>query len=349
LLTDRKTELWVLSGPNWKLPVRVIWHDAIGDVRLGAGIALLKKQVTIGGARLRQLCERESNGSFFILRHVLERNAQRSMTTDPEDLVEWGVPRQSEPEGPPVQNEFIDRYCASPYAAVKDPLMADYIWVSFCKFMLHWLMVENRPVHIGFAELVALQARENWMQVLAKTEMEKCPAETRYRPNIDSMIKRGVAEFAAGDFMVGWNGESCVWTLNVRTTKDWDSMAVRLERERMKARSNRYYHSVYDQMLRQLPELLATYRQYLAKAALPALKLFKSVQGSRYANAKAIVAKPIPPHSPFLDRATLSPADETVRARPNVASEDEILQSLSALRPPGESVREDFESGGSGI
>lgn len=353
MITD--AELWILIGPHWKLPVRLVWFDAIAKVQVASDVPMLRKQKQAAAELLSRICERREGENFFVLRKDLARTAVRAPDMiDPEDAVEW-TPYRAEPEpeqAEPRVGPFIQKYCASPYAAIRDPLMADYVWISFCKWLLHWLLVEGEPADLVFAELVPLQARENWAQVLAKLEMNHCSGKERYRPDVADMVRRGVADLAVSDFITGWTGRYCDWTLAVRTKRDWNKMVERAEIERKRYRVRKsYFHGVYNQMRRQLPAMLEIYATFLEKAALPALKLYKSVSnGTRPKNGGAkLCGKPIPPVSPFLDRATLGPAEETPRSVVSVASEDDILLAMPALQPQTANLWDGYFSMGAGI
>lgn len=348
----KQTELWVLLGSHWKLPLLVFWHDSVvAEVRVGAGVSLLRKQREVGQFKLEQMCFRREFDNFFIYRHTLEATALSSTTVDPEDLVEWTPLREQAPVGdfvPP--DDFITGYCQSPYATIRDPLLADLAWVSFCKWMLHWLMFEQRTVSLIFAELVPLQVRRNWAQVLAKLEQKELPRNRRYVPNMEKILGRGVPKLAISDYLIGWAGKYCEWNLEIRTTSDWDHVVEKFEMERWGKYDGTHWHMVRQQMIRQLPELLLCYEQYLQKASQPSVQLRKMVKVGRYGNMAALASgKKITPFSPFLDRNDLRAAPDSEGGSEDLVSEDEILRSLPALQQNAKDLRNGYFNDCSGI
>src|SRR6478672_8263847 len=84
-------EVWELIGPNWRLPLGVEMRDQfICRVRLGCGIALLKKQRAAAEPMLDHAADAREGSTWFIHKAVLMRIAQIS-TAEPEDVVVWGA------------------------------------------------------------------------------------------------------------------------------------------------------------------------------------------------------------------------------------------------------------------
>lgn len=350
--------MWVLFGSHWKLPLRVFWHDhVVAEVRVGGGVTLLRRQREVGCSHLSRICFRRDGENFFVYRHVLEKTAAASCVADPEDLVEWTPDREVKQESdykPP--SEFVAKYCQSSYATIRDPLMADITWISFCKWMLHWMMVENKTVDILFATLVPLQARVNWQQTLAKLEMKHVPERRRFAAAMKAIIARGIPALAMSPYLLSFNGKYCDWTITVRTNEEWDKMAFRTDR----ARASRYNGAcgyalmVEDQLKRQLPELLLCYEDFLEKAVRPAFKFFNRSRPRGFGwgaggETKHVWFRPLPPLAPHGDGVSLFSHGHKEGGTENVLSEAEILRSLPDLQRHAKDLRNGYFTEGSGI
>lgn len=120
------------------------WVESLAQVTVGAGAALTRKMKEVAWERLK-LVGTVREDAVWVARQKLETVAQRFYGTDPEDVIEWMPAREKLPPStdfrPP--DEFILEYCKSQYAWIRDPLLADIVWMSFIRFMLHWMLNEH--------------------------------------------------------------------------------------------------------------------------------------------------------------------------------------------------------------
>jgi len=351
-------ELWELIGGHWRLPIRVVWNDDVGDVRIGAGLRLLECQWDAADKTLERILLRRFGNTFTVTRSELSTCAVPSKHSNPEAIVEWipnrpstlGVEHERESGAP----EFIEKYCESGYSVISDPVVATVVWASLQKWMLHWLLNEQKPVDIMFAKLVPLCLRRNWCAAAAKAEhmqmqrsnkgkrKKKHNEKTFLSPKISEMIDRGVADFLVGQYATGYDEKHkiCPYLIEVVPNERWIKSVLTVENS--KKSTGRYMDRVNHQMRKQLPDALEIYSQYLQEANFPgaAIGYFhqsgvrwkrKFIHGS-YAGVEA--------SGPwqFNDPSLIRMADGT--ALP-VEAKAEIVPTLPRVRPPKQNVRKE--------
>lgn len=284
------SELWALTGSFWRLPIEVHWVESLAQVRVGAGAALTRKMREVALERLKLIGTMRDEGIEIVMwvpRPKLETVAQQFYGTDPEDVIEWLPAREKVPPTSDFQppDDFILEYCKSQYAWIRDPLLADIVWMSFIKFMMHWLLNEHRTVNLFFAKMDALCLRNNWKVLAAKDERDrKKEIEPRdyLNPDVNSMVRRGVGNFLVTGEATGFDGKSktASYTLEVQETPEWGRMVRKIERLKVVERGGGtgYWNALVSQLRRQLPRALRAYEFFLKEAARP----FSDVSRGRY-------------------------------------------------------------------
>lgn len=232
-------EIWKLVNDYWALPLGVEWPEGQRDVafvRLGGGIQLLQCQREAGEEKLlASKAERLHGGKFRILAIDLKKVAEPTKLDDPEMVVEWRpwprVVRYANKGGPAssmdnVNNraEFIHEFCKTGW--IMDPLQAEITWNAFARHCLHWLLVESRPVDLGFIRLHALPYRPNWKEIVMGWSFNQPEVP------IEEWLKRGELGM--------WNRipKRWYWSLDIEYLENWWDESLRIEQARLNERRN---------------------------------------------------------------------------------------------------------------
>lgn len=275
-----RVELWTVSGSYWRLPIRVVWWDEICECRSGSGASLTAKMRALADETLSRSSFKSVGSNYWLKKVELEKIARKFYGEDPEDAIEW-LP--SRPEKNPVRQDyqppdpFVMAYCQSPYAIIRDPLIVDAIWVSLCKFMLHWLLNEHQTVNLVFAKLDAFALRKNWASATAKFEWRKMTGRKLERKDflstdLENMVNRGVANYLTSPPVTAFDSKHKMlcYTLECSTTDHWRKIVRVIEREKRRTRlGGEYMGGVRDQLRRQLPRVLEAYASYLEETKRP--------------------------------------------------------------------------------
>lgn len=284
------TELWELIGTFWRMPIAVQWIDAIAMVQV-ADVPLLNRQVTAITSFLHEAGAQERSSIFYIRRDLLKRIAIPSAAKDPEEIVQWmpAAPPLTQAQDPTFEqdwkpSEFVADYCASSFAVIHDRLIADAIFVSFCKFMLHQLMNRQKQVDLIFIRLCPFLFRANWKGTVARHDRKPSAGVKAkkgigklglFSPRIETMIRRGLADYMCSEHVVAFDRENkvCLWRIEVLPQAMFLRMSSRLERERKRRTKFGYFYWVAEQLKRQLPDALKVYSAWLTQASLPTVRL----------------------------------------------------------------------------
>lgn len=338
-----KIELWELSGTHWRLPIRVIWYDALAEVRTGAGANLTKKQLQVSEETLASVGNKRLT-SWFLTRTQLLTVAKPSHETDPEEIVEWMPSRAPCPttavSGVP---DFIHEYCGSIYAIVRDPLIADAIWASFCKWMLHWLVNEQKAIDLEFARILPLPVRKSWASAAAKFESvmlkeNKILKSDRYDPDMQKIVDRGVAQYLAGPRVSSFDeiARTFRFTLEIVPLECFHEM-VKLRQRKKHRKFVKLYGSNHRQtVLRLLPYILEAYSNYLAEAKWPT-GYFISDHARSGLWAEVIPNRTSEPWHPGISAAD---ASSEVGPAEDVESENEMVPEMPDLQPAEQDMRD---------
>lgn len=337
-------EIWELLGPFWKLPIGVFWHEDYGEIRIGAGLALLNCQYREAKALLSRIGDVRGS-TFWVSRAMLTRNAVKSLETDPENVVHWLPGRKPEqtPSGDYQPDEFLSGFCLSQHSSINDPVVMDVVWTGLKKWMLHWLLNERKEVDLGFAILSPLMLRANWKQVLTKWE-NKRKRRDAYFADPKSVIRRGLADVLCAECVTEWDDDvgTVGWTLEVIPKEEWRNMAKRVELEKHRHGVRRYFENVVNYMKWQLPRAIWIYVQYLKEASKPQLQVFQSnvhrfqPEGSRIPILEWHAIPTFKPRPDGGEDDVLDPFDREKCAPVDVESENDVLlEALPALQQDG--------------
>ncbi len=266
------TELWELCGPSWRLPLLIEWHDTLGCIQ-SFPIPLLKVQVQAVDQILLPFVFSQG-GRVWICKPDLLKIAHKSERTNPEEIVEWlPVRGPTKLVSEMKDNSFITGYCSSHFAISRDAVAMDAIWVSFCQYMLHWLVNHEREIDFGFMRVVPLCFRKNWSNAAAKWELSQYRLKRIFRsdflkPDYDSMIRRGAAEHLTSPSLTAYDQKNkcprpC---LEVIEGKEFYAASVKREKARRQSWYGTYWYQVLERLKRQLPAAMEIYEHYLSEA-----------------------------------------------------------------------------------
>jgi hypothetical protein len=279
-------ELWEVVGPTWRLPVFVRWHDSLGLLEPDCCV-LLGCQFKARWEVLKPFVF-ERGAQQWICRADLQKVAHKSDKSSSEDVVEW-LPRRPPIDVPKLpDNEFIQAYCASEFAIGRDPAVMDAIWISFCKFGLHWLVNEEKEINFLFARVVPIFLRKNWSNATAKWERDLFQMKDMLRgdylaPDIESIFKRGAADFLASGRVTSWCPEHHLARpiLEIIESKEYREAAMNRERARKRRWGIHYWTTFIERLKLQLPAVVEIYAHHLTEATYPICKIFSNAVESR--------------------------------------------------------------------
>jgi len=272
------TELYELLGPWFALPIFVHWPDGneVAVIEIGAGIQLLKIQISAAESRLSDFGATSVNGQLVIPRKNLERCSRKSSETDPEMVVEWrptyrraryrkfpnnATAQFTTKKAVSDRDEFYHEFCKTGFCG--DPLKAEIIHMQLCKFMLHWLVNEHRPVDLGFCELHPTPLRPNWKEImLAMREARMSPAGSSY----------GHELFDPKLTMFDKAQNVMLWSLDVRPLAGWwrgTAQYERLVRKKHFTNQKKYVGEIKHSIGRRYDDLVTLYNDYFAQVSHP--------------------------------------------------------------------------------
>lgn len=275
------SELWELVGPSWRLPLRIVWHDDFGEVIFP--IHLLNVQRFALDKVIHQYLY-ERAGKLWICRADLTKVAHRSDHTDPEDIVEWLPAARKVKVDSFQENNFIEGYCSSPFAIHRDPSIMDTIWASFCKYMLHRFINDEKEISFGFMRLVPILARKHWFNVVAKFEHAQFKKHAIFKseflnPDPQSIIDRGVADHMTGVMITSFDPVNNVPrpTIEVVLNEEFFQASLKKELARKRAwRPQKYWWQYLERLKRQLGLVMELYAENLKEAQHPYCGINKS-------------------------------------------------------------------------
>lgn len=328
-------ELYELIGHGWRLPIFVRWLDpGMAEVKL-CNIPLLRRMRTDAEAALAAWSQHRDGNKWFFSRKHLEACAIPSRFLDPEDVVIWRRPVNEIH----VQTDFVNAYCKTRDAGVRNPILFGYIWSSACNFMLEWLLFHQKPIDLGFATLNAFCARANWQTAVIGRLMAR--KANHKQENSAEARRRETRKILNQSFVTAWDNENGVvrWTLDITPEEPFHSAALQFETKRKRVRS-RYLAQIL-RLLKSPQHKDRMYASHLAfdrqtkspYAALP----HGALPGHKGEGEEPGVGPQPPPHwpqTPVVAGAKME--DGSGRA---VVSEDACLPKVPALEQLSEDLR----------
>lgn len=360
------TELWSVEGVGYMLPVQVQWPSVeVASVTL-PDIPLLKAQHNALTTALDS-AGRLVDQSWIIPRIALLLIARPSTASDPEHVVRWNPDMVSVP--------FIDRNIDRKMAGHDELLgtlvnagvfstkvQADKVLRMIFKAMLSRLLVDNQPVHLGFAQLIPTPLRANWKEIVLADDIKHgCPVCVE---DLDRgwFLSRTAVEKRLGDaftdpklLAVDRANSRIKWTLEVRLLSAFNNTVFNAElatRKRRGTGRNDYGDQIRRRLKRFQPIAIALYSNYLRAIACDHMD-WRSSDGKKYLRFVSERAQDVS----CIDSAasvrgnpvSLHPATEQpgVCDGSGLSAENNSVQEVPYLRQGQENMREDWsEMGG---
>lgn len=235
ILVDKDEPLWELKGPGWSFPILVEWPETndMAAITIHPEVPIIRKHKEAVISRLKEYGY-ELDGKFWVLGYKLNQIARQSIGAEPEDLVEWvSQPHlNSNTELSEEMREFIDSFCRLGWSS--HPGKMKVMFAALCKHMLDWILVKNRVLDLGFAELSAPPYTADWKNQFIRRWVH------RSEGNIKKMVRRidGTSrkieeelvkpEYAGG--MIG--GKICMRRIEVTHKMSWWKTHIRNEKLR---------------------------------------------------------------------------------------------------------------------
>lgn len=339
-------ELWEVVGPTWRLPLYVRWHDSLGVLE-SDGCVLLRCQFDARWEVLKPFVFERSE-SQWICRVDLQKVAHKSEKATSEEVVEW-LPARAPIDVPKLpDNEFIQAYCASEFAIGRDPAVMDAIWISFCRFGLHWLVNEEKEINFLFARVVPIFLRKNWSNATAKWEREQFQKMAIMRgdylaPDIESIYKRCAGDYLASCRVTSWCPQHHLARpiLEIIESKEYREAAMKREKARKRRWGIHYWTKFLDRLKRQLPAVVEVYAHHLNEATYPICKIFPNNlacgESKRHVTAHLGQAAEASKH--WMEDDPVSVPPEQKGEPGTVPDEDGPLPSMPYLQSYGRDMR----------
>jgi hypothetical protein len=339
-------EFWVVCGPTWRLPVSIEWADTLGEINLEVvSLLAIQRQALLDLVGPKIFAR---GGKVWIFRADLLTLAHPAPALPVEQLVEWLPSRARAEEIEFIDNDFIKGYCESEFAVSKDPAVMDVMWISLCKFALHWLVNEEREIDMIFARIIPLAFRKNWSNAAAKYELRKFREHQIQKseflcPNQESIIDRGLADYLASDNLTSFDEKTKLprMCLEILEGREYREATQRREKARRQRWGIKFWERFFDRLKRQLPVVLEIYEHHLREAKYPYCKTNpKSIGGSSGKRPRTHTGgKAAPASAHFGEDCTLYPPIETSEPS-NLPSADGCLpDEVPDLQSPAGDVR----------
>lgn len=279
-------ETWLISEERWSLPVTVMGIEGQVLGLAPCNIPMLRRQSEFLKQKLSSVGN-YVNGLWWVPDSVL-RTIGKPILGDPEDFVVWDPPVvacATNVSADPERWEFFAEYSRN--GVISDPVQAEVVFVSFCKFMLHWMLNRQKSVDLGFCELAPMPYRPNWYQVLLQKDLEredKIKMEGKYprlNSNVKSLVGRGVPDDMMDPKLTFWckEDEHIYWSIGARPKAMWWKMVKAVEQA--KQSRGKYITTIRETMKRTLPKALKFYASFLQQARLPYVRMAVREPGVR--------------------------------------------------------------------
>lgn len=180
---DEDTELWIVSGDGWTLPV-YLNHATLN----GMDVAILRqadhsqaKFWDVLNSKLEPYCFNDRNGKWVVPKSAIHSIATKAPGITPSRYVSFTdkVDQTSKEE------HVNEKECRSfkditkdmdgflQYIANKAPgeisvSQLRAAWALICGSIHEWLVYERKPVNFGWISLFAVPYRANWKQILLR-------------------------------------------------------------------------------------------------------------------------------------------------------------------------------------
>lgn len=270
------SELWEIEQLGSVLPAFVTWPSVeVASVTL-PDIPLLKAQHNALTTVLDS-AGRLVDQSWIIPRIALLLIARPSTASDPEHVVRWNPDMVSAP----MLERAADRKIAGHDGLLEllvaagvfsTKVQADKVVRMIHKAMLHRLVIDKQPVHLGFCQLFCVPFRENWREITLADDIKRCSTITSADSDGRQWLASYNIEERLGDYfsdpkLIAVDKSARLkWTIGVRLLSAFNTTVYKSElatRKRRGTGRNDYGDQIRRTIKRFQPIATLLYRQYL--------------------------------------------------------------------------------------
>ena len=176
-LNHKDTELWVITGETWSIPVKARYCDFNGTeyFHIFPAVALGFAQSAILELTVKQMGgDVEAKAGWAVPSDALRTRFSKAPGLTPEFYFRWqgdGIktPSQEEIEVKIKERQSKLDCCAFIEHVAKasgiDAGVLTLAWIALTQQIPSWLLMGN-TLHLGFSRLVAVPYRKNWKEIL---------------------------------------------------------------------------------------------------------------------------------------------------------------------------------------
>lgn len=287
------TELWVVSGEGWELPVLADPYgtgDAPSHYRLRPPLdAKMSVQM------LKALDERlnpfkvPTAACHVIIKYEdLPRIASKAGGITPGYYIKWaGAPEAASeveeerivpnPPGPDSGKDFC-AYLHRLTGVVEYPVLR-LVWKAIMQYGPRWLAEEKKPIDLGFVRLIPVPYRANWKSIMsarfpqARAMMENSYPKPARRAALEAigfipeLFNTALAALHRKDHFCYWNVEAVTTLHWWRATEKYESY------KRGQLSPTRYAEYWRRGIKKMLPHIMEAYREWCDWLRLPCAQL----------------------------------------------------------------------------
>lgn len=335
---ESEHELYELIGVGFRLPVYVRfegerWNKECVSVAIPKSMPLLRAQRRAIELTLGRAMDRRDQLAWILRRDTLSQWLCKSNHTDPQDVVVWNW---TDPESV-VNEDFVTAYCQHSTSVLKNKNDARFAWASFCKFMMHWMLHLEKPLHLGFARITAVPARSNWLAILHARYV----IALRYVNFSEAKFKKKHLQHMT---MTAFDErtQTIRWSLALESLPLFQSESCKVELERQRG-VRKYPVHVSNLLKKHSHRMYEIFKAYLSQAAHPVLRLpqVKFGRAKRNGNKSGDVEAPTIAIDPPQPASGVFGVDRVLEpgAAGCLESENAFMLEVSDLQPAFENVR----------
>ena len=211
-----------------------------------------------------------NNGQdWFITKTALKDNADRlEEGLLPEDAISWvsNVGRVTLTEQPKDMEGLYEELVRAGFA--KTVPKAQLLYGILCQQFLHRIVVENKPVDLGFAKIQATPLRSDFMRLFSAHTMRRI----LHAPSREKIVRQALRD---GRLMfLNKTRKIVLWNIAVRHSHAWWQGIRKSELALLKQQGRVHYMlRVKDRLRAAEPILYEIFTDYIAQAHRPALKI----------------------------------------------------------------------------
>ena len=339
----RDIELWVIRDIDGQLPVLIKPGMTPRDgreawlVTMGCGFSAA--QITWFQSHIDALTRSKYGGWWLVRPERAKLCMFKAKGITPEYYIQWGELTKGKAKGvtingsDPHPGDELDqigtamdafiRYAANK-SGIKNLPYTRYIWLQLCRSAVNWMVVDGKPLDMGFCKLHAFPFRRNWLAVMAAKypyygEIAKMPVEERERrlagTTFQWMLEQpemaSMADPAQFD-----------WTLDIELDERWHEFTTKAEKEQLTYLGPQEYYQRWLKMVRRsYKQITSTFHDYFQTSAQPV----------------GDVDQGLPLHSRFLrwllQKGLVRPAPTTVPPVAHIAGES-VADTPPKKTPP---------------